>query len=81
MCWRGTDTNMKQRIHLLAWNRHKHETENSGAGVEQTYTCNIEVRCWRGTDINMKKRIQVLVWNRHKYEAENSGAGVEQTHT
>jgi hypothetical protein len=57
---------MKQRIQVLAWNRHTHVTENSGAGVEKT---------------NMKQRIQVLAWNRHKHETENSGAGVEKTQT
>jgi hypothetical protein len=29
---------MKQRIQMLAWKKHKHETENSGAGVEKTQT-------------------------------------------
>jgi hypothetical protein len=57
---------MKQRIQVLAWKRHKHETE---------------FRCWRGKDTNMKQRSQVLVWNRQTHETENSGAGVEQTQT
>jgi hypothetical protein len=72
---------MKQIIQVLSWNRHTHETENSGAGVEQTQTSNREFRCWRGTDTNMKQRIQVLALKRHKHETENSGAGVELTHT
>jgi hypothetical protein len=29
---------MKQRIQVLAWKRHKHEADNSGAGVEKTQT-------------------------------------------
>ena len=57
---------MKQRIQVLALKRHKHEVENSSAGVEETH---------------LKHRIQVLAWNRHKHETENSGAGVEQTQT
>jgi predicted RecA/RadA family phage recombinase len=72
---------MKQRIQVLAWKRHIHEAENSGAGVEKTQTLSREFRCWRGKDTNMKQRIQVLAWKRHKHEAENSGAGMEQTQT
>jgi hypothetical protein len=57
---------MKQRIQVLALKRHKHEVENSSAGVEQTH---------------IKQRIQVLAWNRHKHETEKSGAGVDKTQT
>jgi hypothetical protein len=29
---------MKQRIQVLAWKRHKHEADNSDAGVEKKHT-------------------------------------------